>query len=370
MSKERHRQLHLDTNLRQWSSVVNPVARYALLRHNARTSLRSEGELIMGRLLLKVRDLALFMLLVVLSLPLAGEGLDFAAQQTDIKTATRTEQDAVKKSELMKPHFEKGNQLMQDAKAIRQQLQTATSDQKPTLLARMKEDYQTAITEYEQALEDTEVRDENSLQVIGKIGVIRNGLVSQQKAVEMLVQDKDLPVILSNLGFAYGGIGQYEVAINKLEQAAMLKPAAGTYMELGTDLAQLGKMAEAIEACDKVLTVDPTAKNMQAGCYKNVAIVLTNKGKLLDSIAPLQKVTLLNPQDALAWKLLGDSLLSTITSKSQDGKIVYVIPSGTVEAYQRYLQLDPNGPYAGQVKSALEGLAQFTKSPTGTKEKN
>jgi tetratricopeptide (TPR) repeat protein len=324
----------------------------------------------MCRLPLKVSELTLLMLIIVLSSPLSGEGLDSAEQQTDIKTATKTKDDAVKRSELMKPHFANGNQAMQDAKAIRQQLQTATSDQKTSLLARMKEDYQTAITEYEQAIEEAEVRDENGLQVIGKIGVIRNGLVSQQKAVDMLVQDKDLPVILSNLGLAYGGVGQYEVAINTLEQAAMLKPAVGTYMELGTDLAQVGKMPEAIAACNRLLTVDSTAKNMHAGCYKNVAIVLTNKGKLLDSIAPLQKVTLLNPQDSLAWKLLGDSLLSAITSKSQDGKIVYLIPPGTVEAYQRYLQLDPNGPYAGQVKSVLEGLAQFTKPPTEKKEKN
>ena len=324
----------------------------------------------MGRLLLKVSELTLLILLIVPSSPLSGEDLGFSGQQTDIKTATKTKDDAVKRSELMKPHFANGNQAMQEAKAIRQQLQMATSDQKPKLVARMKEDYQTAITEYEQALEETEVRDENGLQVIGLIGVIRNGLVSRQKAVDMLVQDKDIPVILSNLGLAYSGVGQYQVAINTLEEAAKLKPAVGTYMELGTDLAQVSKTPEATAACDKILTVDPTAKNMQAVCYKNVAIVLTNKGKLLEAIAPLQKVTLLNPQDALSWKLLGDSLSNTITSKSQDGKIVYVIPPGTLEAYQRYLQLDPNGPYAGQVKSALEGFAQFTKPPTETKEKN
>jgi|ERR1700722_1771094 len=324
----------------------------------------------MGRLPFKVSELTLLILLIVPSSPLSGEDLGFSGQQTDIKTATKTKDDAVKRSELMKPHFANGNQAMQEAKAIRQQLQMATSDQKPKLVARMKEDYQTAITEYEQALEETEVRDENGLQVIGLIGVIRNGLVSRQKAVDMLVQDKDIPVILSNLGLAYSGVGQYQVAINTLEEAAKLKPAVGTYMELGTDLAQVSKTPEATAACDKILTVDPTAKNMQAVCYKNVAIVLTNKGKLLEAIAPLQKVTLLNPQDALSWKLLGDSLSNTITSKSQDGKIVYVIPPGTLEAYQRYLQLDPNGPYAGQVKSALEGFAQFTKPPTETKEKN
>src|SRR5215469_10041997 len=323
----------------------------------------------MGRLLL-TRDLALLTVLIVLSFPLSGEGLDFAEQQTDIKTATKTKDDAVKRSELTKPHFANGNQAMQDAKAIRERLQTAASDQKPTLIARMKEDYQRAITEYEQAIEETEVRDENGLTVIGKIGVIRNGLVSQQKAVDMLVQDKDLPVILSNLGLAYGGVGEYQQAITRLQQAAILKPAAGTYMELGTDLAQVGKVPEATAECDKVLTVDPAAKNMQSGCYKNVAIVLTNKGNLVGVIAHLQKTTQLNPQDGLAWKLLGDALTNTITSKSEAGKMVYVIPPGTIEAYQRYLQLEPNGPYAGQVQAAVEGLTKLTKAATPTKEKN
>jgi tetratricopeptide (TPR) repeat protein len=319
----------------------------------------------MSRLLLKVGALALQ---VILLPPLFAQ-----VQETDIKTASKTREEAVKRSDLMKPRFANGNRAMQDAQAIRQQLQTASNDQRPALLSKMKADYQTAITEYEQALEETKVRDEDGLQVIGLIGVIRNGLVSQQKALEMLVQDKDMPVILSNLGLAYSGVEQYPDAITMLQQAAILKPAAGTYMELGTDFAQVGKMPEATATCDKILTVDPAANNMQAGCYKNVAIVLTNKGKLADAIAPLQKATQLNPQDALAWKLLGDALTNTITTKSEAGKMIYVIPAGTVEAYQKYLQLEPNGPYAGQVQAALEGLAKLTKgvsTPTETKEKN
>lgn len=141
-------------------------------------------------------------------------------------------------------------------------------------------------------------------------------------------------------------------------------------MELGTDFAQVGKMPDATATCDKILAADPAAKNMQAGCYKNVAIVLTNKGKLADAIEPLQKATQLNPQDALAWKLLGDALTNTITSKSEGGRMVYVIPPGTVEAYQGYLQLEPSGPYAGQVRAALEGFAQLAKpasTPAETK---
>jgi hypothetical protein len=89
---------------------------------------------------------------------------------------------------------------------------------------------------------------------------------------------------------------------------------------------------------------------------------------LADAVAPLQKATQLNPQDALAWKLLGDALTNTITSKPEGGKTVYFIPPGTIEAYQRCLQLEPDGPYAEQVKAALEGFAQLTKGTSAPKE--
>ena len=324
----------------------------------------------MGRFLLNASEFALlFILSLPLSVPLSGQGPQSAQLETDIKSAKKTQAEGMKRSDLMKPHFANGNLAMQDAQAIRQQLQTATNDQKPPLLAKMNMDYRTAITEYEQALEETQVRDEDGVHAIGLIGVIRNGLVSQQKAVEMLVQDKDLPVILSNLGLAHSGVGEYQEAITMLQQAAMMKPATGTYMELGTDFARVGKMPEAAAACDKILTVDAAAKTMQAGCYKNVAIVLTNEGRLADAIAPLQKATQLNPQDALAWKLLGDALTNTTTSKSEGGKTVYVVPLGTTEAYQRYLQLEPNGPFAAQVKAALEGLAQLAKPASSPTEK-
>lgn len=321
----------------------------------------------MGRLRLNAGKLALLLILLPL---LSGQVPESAGQATDIKTARKTQDEAITDSKLRKAHFANGNQAMQDAQAIRQQFQAAANNQRPALLTKIRADYEKAIAEYEQALEETEVRDENGFQVIGLIGIIRNGLVSQEKAAQMLTQDKDLPVVLSNLAMAYSGVGEFQKAIPMLQQAAILNPAAGTYMQLGTDLAEVGKMPEAIAACDKMLTVNPEAQNAQSGCYKNLAIVLTNKGKLADALAPLQQATQLNPQDALAWKLLGDALTNSITSKSEGGKIVYVVPRGTIEAYQRYLQLEPNGPYAGEVQTAVEGLARLTKAPTETKQKN
>jgi tetratricopeptide (TPR) repeat protein len=270
----------------------------------------------MNRLSAKAAGLALLFAL----LPLLPPGTAAQLGQIVEKQATNTEAEKEKqeetknKSKLMKTHFVNGNQAMQDAQAIRQQLQTATNSQKSTLLAKMKADYQTAITEYQQSLEDTRVRDENSVRVIGLLGIK----------------------------------GEYQEAITMLQQAAILKPAARTYIELGTDLARVGRMQEATATCDKIQTVEPAAKNALAACYKNIAIVLMNEGKL------------------------GDALSSTVGTKSEDSKIVYVIPAGTIEAYQKYLQLEPGGPYAGQVQATLEEFARLTKrvsTPTEEKEK-
>ena len=83
----------------------------------------------MSRLLLKVGALALQ---VILLPPLFAQ-----VQETDIKAAKKTEEEALKRSDLMKPHFASGNRAMQDAQAIRQQLQTASNEQRPALLTKM-----------------------------------------------------------------------------------------------------------------------------------------------------------------------------------------------------------------------------------------
>jgi len=132
-------------------------------------------------------------------------------------------------------------------------------------------------------------------------------------------------------------------------------------MQLGTDLAQVGKLSEAAATCDKILSLDPMATEMQAGCYKNIAIVLTNAGNLEGAISPLQKATQLKPEDATSWKLLGDALATRITTKEERGSACYIVPSGLIEAYQKYLQLDPAGPYVAQVKEMLGGFTAYAR---------
>jgi tetratricopeptide (TPR) repeat protein len=291
----------------------------------------------------------------------SGENLQVdAAKQGDSSATDKKKQEPPAiETNGKKIHLANAINAMHDAQSLRKQIQTASSDQKPALQAKMRAEYETAITEYQHVLQDTAIGDDNAIVPLGLIGVEHDGLITKERAIEMLVQDRDLPVILNNLGLAFDGVGEYKNAVATLGQAVTLKPDASSYMQLGTDLAQVGKTSEAAATCDKILSVDPTATEMQAGCYKNIAIVLLNAGNMEGAISPLQKATQLKPEDATSWKLLGDALTSRVTTKEVRGSPCYVVPSGLIEAYQKYLQLDPAGPYAAQVKEILIAFAAY-----------
>jgi hypothetical protein len=39
-----------------------------------------------------------------------------------------------------------------------------------------------------------------------------------------------------------------------------------------------------------------------------------------------------------------------------------VAPPGTAEAYQKYLELDPNGPFSNEVKGVLQEMGETVKN--------
>lgn len=254
--------------------------------------------------------------------------------------AMKKQQAAAAQFKAMKGHFDTGVKAMNDAGTVKEQLRTASDDQKATLQASLGTDYQTAITEFDQARQGANEKDPN------------------------------LPLILGNLGAAYEGAGQYDKAVDATQQALAIKPSAGLYMQLGTDLARLGKMQDAQAACDKAATVDPTNKTLGESCYRNLGIVLTNSGKMSDAVAPLQKATQMDPNDADAWYMLGNALVAGIDTKQEGGKEVYVVPPGTEEAYKKYLELQPNGPHAAEAKESLDTVMQLSGEKATTTVKN
>ncbi len=229
------------------------------------------------------------------------------------------------KREGMKAHFDAGMAAMNDAKTVKTQLQAAPTDQ--SLKDKLAADYQTAVTELKQA--------------------------------EQLVGQKDVgnhAVVLAQLGVANEGIGQWSDAADDFGKALELKPQPGYYVAQATDLAKAGKLDQAPAVCDKGAAADATVASM---CWKNLGIVASNTGKTKEAVAFLQKATAADAKDAQAWYLLGNALAAMIDSKQEGEKMIYIIPPGTKEAYQKCIDANPSGPYAAQAKESLAGLDQL-----------
>jgi tetratricopeptide (TPR) repeat protein len=239
----------------------------------------------------------------------------------------------------MKTHFDAGIAAMNDSKQVGQQLASAPADQKSALQDKIKADGQTAVTEFQQAEQGVAPKDA-----------------------------KNHALVLANLGQAYDTVGDPANAAVAYQKAIDLQPQPTYYLSLSTSLAKAAvtqndpavtsqKVTDAGAACDKAAALDPTTAGT---CWKNIGIVLNNKGDLKDAILPFQKATQANPKDAQSWFLLGSAFTGTIDSKQEGDKVVYVIPPGTADAYQKCIDADPMGPYAPQAKAALDNIAQLS----------
>ncbi len=243
-------------------------------------------------------------------------------------------------------HFETGLGAMYDSDSLRTQLATTPADQKGPLQDKLNSDYQTAIGEFqlaEQAGSPTDV--------------------------------KNHAMIWGHLGEAYDYAGKYDDATNAYQKAVALRPEVVYYQNLSkaqasSALAQTDpkvteqKLADAGATCDKAASLDPTTG---AKCWKNIGILLGNKGDMTGAITPLRKTAQLDPKDAQAWFLFGRALLATVETKLEGNVITSVFPSGTSEAFQQCIDADPNGPYASQAKEVLDGLASMSAGERTTR---
>jgi tetratricopeptide (TPR) repeat protein len=171
-------------------------------------------------------------------------------------------------------------------------------------------------------------------------------------------------MILGNLGAASECAGKYQDAAAAFQKASDLKPNANYYTGLATNLANVGaattdataaagKFTDASTACDKAVALDPATG---ATCWKNLGIVLSNKGRMKEAVTPLQKASQSDPKDQLTWFMLGSALTATIDTKQEGEKMTYIIPPGTSDAYQKCIDLGADTPLGKQCKDALDGL--------------
>jgi len=263
---------------------------------------------------------------------------ELIAQDAEARKKLEEEQA---KYEDMKGHFETGVAALNEVRTLNTQLQRTPAAERGPVQERMGQLQQLAITEFEAA---------------------------QKAAPE---NDANLPKIHANLAQAYEMAGRNEDAVAAYQKAIALKPEPGYYLGLGTAYARLGKSAEATAACEGAVALD---KATAATCYRNIGIVYYNSGKMADAVEPLKKATEHDPSSAQSWYLLGAALVNTMGFKQEGDRVIPILQPGTVEAYQKCIELDPNGAYGEQAKQGLEqleamGLGISTKVRAPSKKK-
>jgi tetratricopeptide (TPR) repeat protein len=182
------------------------------------------------------------------------------------------------------------------------------------------------------------------------------------------------PVLWAYLGLGQAGQAnvdpalkdKYEAAETSYKKALELAQAAKTPKPevlgmansgLGEIYARQGKVPEANAAYAEAAKADPT----KAAFYlRNEAVIFFQANNAQAQIAAAQEALKSDPNQAVLYYIIGQGLVQNATVDSKTGKIV--LPPGCAEAYQKYLELAPTGPYAADAQGILAQAGQKVSS--------
>lgn len=249
-----------------------------------------------------------------------------ATQSAEAVAARKKVEEDKQKFQGMKAHFDAGVLLLDQVKTAKADMAKASGAQ----------------------------RDAAKQQVVDLSGKAATELEAAKAAAPE--KDPNLHLIYARLGDAYDTAGRPDDAVNAYKQAIELKPSAAYYNNLGGIYGRGGKVEDAIAAYQKSADLDPPNA---AQAWRNCGITLYNAGRLKEAVEPLKKATDLDPKSAQAWYLLGAALVGAMETKKVGDKLEFIIQPGTVEAYQKAIELDPSGgpnSYGEQAKQGLEAL--------------
>ncbi len=251
-----------------------------------------------------------------------------AKKNPEYVAALKKQSEEGKKFTGMKQHFEKGVALLDQERAAKADLGKAPADQRDADKAKVNDLATQAVAEFQEA---------------------------QKAAGE---KDPNQHLFWARMGEAYDLAGRNDEAINAYQQAVAAKPdSAGYYNNLGNVLARAGKIDDAKAAYSKSAELDPANAGL---AWRNFGISLYTVGRMTEAVEPLQKATTIDPKNAQGWYLLGACLVASAEYKQVGDKMEVTLKPGTVEAYQKAMELDPNGTYGAQAKQGLEAVEAMT----------
>jgi tetratricopeptide (TPR) repeat protein len=139
------------------------------------------------------------------------------------------------------------------------------------------------------------------------------------------------------------------------------KRLAAYYNNLGEASAKAGKVDDALNSYTQAAQLNPEGA---ASYYYNAGAVLTNAGKVDAAIAAFDKCIAADPTKADAYYQKGVNMIGKATLQGDK----MVAPAGTADAFNKYLELAPTGPYADVAKQMLASIGAPVQTSLGKKK--
>ncbi len=187
-----------------------------------------------------------------------------------------------------------------------------------------------------------------------------------EKAAEM---DPNQHVIHAFLGDTYRQMRKYEQAVGSYQKALTAlakKPNPNSEVayrtSMGVAFATAGNDKEAYAAVEKISELAP---KQLTTTYFRIAAAFVKTGRSKEAVEAFRKSLAADPNNGEAQYQLAVTLVSmaTVTDEGQ------TIPApGTIEAYRRYLEIEPMGSYAAEAKTMIAALSSTVKTTFSAEE--
>ncbi|HEY3624623.1 MAG TPA: carboxypeptidase-like regulatory domain-containing protein [Terracidiphilus sp.] len=183
------------------------------------------------------------------------------------------------------------------------------------------------------------------------------------------------PVLWAYMGSGETGLGnidpanskdKYEQAETAFKKTIELSAAAKSpkpdivgmaHAGLGEIYARQGKVPEANAEYAEAAKADPAKAAMY---LRNEAVIFFQSNNAQAQIAAAKEALKADPNQAVLYYIIGQGLVQNATVDPKTNKII--LPPECAEAYQKYLELAPTGPYAADAQGILAQAGQKVNS--------
>ena len=141
-------------------------------------------------------------------------------------------------------------------------------------------------------------------------------------------------------------------SIDSYRKALAIDPSHAAFRNnLALELIKNGEIDEGKVELEKAATLDPANGGKY---YFNLGAVMVNRGNAIAAADAFRKATEISPNYSRAYYQLGIALMSS--AAIDDNGVPTPVP-GTIEAFQKYVEIEPQGTYAPSAKAMIQTLS-------------